>query len=115
MQILGDAILLLRRIQWDIETPLEKKYQLFLSDIAENWIFSTDFQKIKKSKYEIYWKSVQWWPLSTALFKKQNILHLINILSEFCWIQKENHVSTDQSLKPTLYSQNKLHIQTKLK
>ena len=36
------------------------KCQLFLSDLNENWICSTDFLKLLK--YEISWKSVEWEP-----------------------------------------------------
>jgi hypothetical protein len=38
---------------------LRVKYPLFLSDLNENWIFSTDF---RKRSYQISWKSVQWEP-----------------------------------------------------
>ena len=38
------------------------KYTLFLSDLNENWIFTTNFQKKKILKYQISWKSVQWEP-----------------------------------------------------
>jgi len=37
---------------------LHVKYQLFLSDLKEAFIFSTDCRKILKYKFS--WKSVQW-------------------------------------------------------
>jgi hypothetical protein len=37
---------------------LHVKYLLFLSDITETWIFSTDFLEVLKN--QISWKSIQW-------------------------------------------------------
>ena len=52
----SEAFLILRRTEWDMIKMffgLHVKYQLFLSDINETCIFSTDFRKIPK--YQISW------------------------------------------------------------
>jgi hypothetical protein len=52
--------------------------------LLKSGIFSIDFQKVQKmQKYNICSKSVQWYRLSTAFVKNQNIHHLNNILFEF--------------------------------
>jgi hypothetical protein len=59
LQFLSETFLILRRIQRDIKMykGLHVKDPLFLSDVNETWIFSTDFRKILK--YQTSWKFVQ--------------------------------------------------------
>jgi hypothetical protein len=48
---ISEAFLILRKTEWDMIKmfiDLNEKYSLFLSDINETWIFSTDFRKILK-------------------------------------------------------------------
>jgi hypothetical protein len=61
VQLLSKTFLILRRIEQDIIIICighNIKYQLFLSDFNQTWIFLTDFQKILK--YQILWKSIHW-------------------------------------------------------
>jgi hypothetical protein len=65
LQLLCETFLILSRIERDIiinvhTVSLHVTYPLFLSDINETLIFSTDFRKIHR--YQISWKSVQWEP-----------------------------------------------------
>jgi len=66
LQLSSEKFLILRRIQRDANINVQRsqvKYQLFLSDFNEAWIFSTGFRKEKKNlRYRISWKSVQWEP-----------------------------------------------------
>jgi hypothetical protein len=60
LQVLSETFLILGRISRDIVLNVQiliVKYQLFLSDFNETWIFSTDFRK--KLNYQIAAKSVQ--------------------------------------------------------
>ena len=59
VQPLSKTFLILRRIEQDIIVMCRGhniKYQLFLSDFNQTWIFVTDFQKILK--YQTSWFSV---------------------------------------------------------
>ena len=63
LQLLSETFFMLRRtgremikcVYWSYI-----KYPLFLSDVSETWISSTNFRKTLK--YQISWKSVQWKP-----------------------------------------------------
>ena len=64
MQLLFDTFLILRRIQGATVIKVKTfhvRYPLFLLDVNETWIFSTDFRKIKL-KYQVSSKSIQWEP-----------------------------------------------------
>jgi len=43
-----------------MQTGLQVKYPLFLSDFNQIWIFSADYWEILK--YQIWYKSAQWEP-----------------------------------------------------
>jgi hypothetical protein len=61
LQLLSEIFFVIRRIQLNIIVNVHSrhtKYLLFLSDINEIWIFSTEMWII--FKYRISWKSVQW-------------------------------------------------------
>ena len=61
VQLLSKTFHILRRIEQDIIIMCighNIKYQLFLSDFNQTWIFLTDFKKILK--YQISWKSILW-------------------------------------------------------
>ena len=51
LQSLYEILLTLRKFQRDTIISLHANYPLFLSDVNENWIFSTDFGKILFNEY----------------------------------------------------------------
>ena len=76
-----------------------EKCRLLLLGFTETSVFWPGFQKnAKRFKYEVYWKSVQWYTLSAAFLKNQNIPHLISILSEFRPTENVTTVLTIQLL-----------------
>ena len=59
LQILSETVLILRRNEQDIIKNVyfvHVKYQLFLSDFNQTWVFLSDFLKILK--YRISLKSI---------------------------------------------------------
>jgi hypothetical protein len=59
---------------------LHVKYPLFLSDLNETWIFSTDFRFI--FKYQVSWKSVHWKPCFSL--RKYRRTHMTKLIVGFC-------------------------------
>jgi hypothetical protein len=99
----GWSISRFKNIQWEIITNTHTalwKLPPILVRVFWNLNFlhrlSTKMQKILKNK--IQWQSVPYYPFSTAFLRKQNIPHLISILSDFRRTQNLTPLFTIQSL-----------------
>jgi len=64
---------------------LHVKYPLFLSDINETWIFSTDFRKIVK--YQISHKSIRW---ETSFFRVHKRTDMAKLTAVFRGLAKSS-------------------------
>jgi hypothetical protein len=95
VQPLYKTFLILRRIEQDIIVMCRGrniKYQLFLSDFNQTWIFLTDFQKILK--YQISRKFNHWeWSCSMWTYGKTDMTKLkvafrsfFNVLKIVTWL-----------------------------
>jgi hypothetical protein len=93
LQLMSEIFIIIRRIQLNMIVNAKSrhgKYPLFLSDINEIWVFSTELWIMLK--YQISWKSIQWESGCSMRTDGRTVRHdeANSCISKFCvcaWIR----------------------------